>query len=354
MVHVNKLTPTSAFRWLVIAAALLLVLLLPFRIPYTLKTIGKVQPRREWLVVRADDGQISTHLWNHESATAEKVTVTQLLRGDAAEFRILPGVLGSAQVAEGDTIAILHSADLVQAVAELEGALAAARNSLLVLSTGEKIAMIEEARHQVEHAVVLAQEQKRVAERLAELQARQLVSYQEYELALATQRAYEANIAMARSRLAVLQTGAKKEEIALMQARIASLEEELAALQQKSEGYLLRSPIAGTRIQHFASDTLMAVAETASYILTMPVRARERALISGGEEVTISASDGHLSGSGPIVFINPMLELLNGEQIFWVVARLENATGLIPGMFIPCKIRCESLSKLQYLQRFME
>ena len=342
------------FRWLAIAAVLMLVLLLPFRIPYTLKTIGKVQPRREWLVVRAEDGQISTHLWNHESATLERVTVTQMLRGDATEFQILPGVLGSAEVSEGDTIAILHSADLVQAIAALQGDLTTARSSLLALSTGEKLPMIEEARHQVDHAVVMAQEQKRVAERLAELHARQLISYQEYELALATQRALETNINIARSRLASLQSGAKKEEIAAMEAQIATLEKELAALQQKAEGYLLRSPLSGTRIQHFASDTLLAVAETGSYILTLPVRARDRTLLSGGEEVTIRASEGLISGSGPVVFINPMLELLNGEQIFWAVARLEQPTGLVPGLFIPCEIKCKSLSKWQYLQRFME
>ncbi|HOC25235.1 MAG TPA: hypothetical protein PKJ13_07985 [bacterium] len=350
----NKLTPTSMVRWLVIAAALLLVLLLPFRIPYTIKTIAKVQPRREWLVVRAEDGQISTHLWNHQSATLERVTVTQMLRGDATEFQILPGVLGSAEVAEGDTIAILHSADLVQAIAALQGDLTAARGSLLALSTGEKLPMIEEAQHQIEHAVVMAQEQKRVAERLAELHARQLVPFQEYELALATQQAFEANIAVARSRLASIQTGAKKEEIAAMEAQIAALEKELAALQQKAEGYLLRSPLSGTRIQHFASDTLLAVAETGSCILTMPVRARDRSLLIGGEEVTIRASESRISGKGSVVFINPMLELLNGEQVFWVVARLEQPTGLISGLFVPCELKCKSLSKWQYLQRFME
>jgi len=351
---VKKLTPTSTLRWLAVVAALLLVLLLPFRIPCTLKTVGKVQPRREWLVVRAQDGQISTHLWNHETATLERVTVTQMLRGDAAEFQFLPGVFGSAQVTEGDTIALLHSADLMQASAALQGSLVAARSPLLALSTGEKLPLIEEARHQIEQAAVMAQEKKRIAERLAELLAKHLVSYQDYELALTTQQAFEANLAIARSRLASLQSGAKKEEIAAMEAQILRLEKELAALQKKAEGYVVRSPITGTRIQHFASDTLLAIAETGSYVLTLPVRARDRSLLSGGEVVTIRAADGRISGSGPVVFINPMLELLNGEQVFWVVARLEHPTGLVSGLFVPTEIACKSVSKLAFLQRFME
>jgi hypothetical protein len=341
-------------RWLAATAVLLLILLLPFRIPYSIKTLGKIQPRREWFVVRASDGQISTHLVNHEAGLVEKVTVTQMQRGDAAEFRLLPVLLHSDTVTEGDTVAILHSADLEQAITQVKGSLAAARAQLMVLSTGEKWPLVEEAQHRVEQAMLAAEEQGRVAERLSALYDRQLVSFQEYELALATQRVYEANINMAKSQLASMQSGAKKEASDLVLSQITSLEQEIVILQKKASGYVLRSPLSGIRIQYFSPDTFLAVAETSSYTLTMPIRAREHSILQGGESVCIQSANGAIRGIGHLFFINPMLELLNGEQIFWAVARIDESEGLFPGMFLPSEIKCKAISKFTYLHKFME
>jgi len=354
MAPVNKLTPTSTIRWLVAAGVLLLGILLPFRIPYTIKTIGKIQPRREWLVIRGDDGQISTQLWNHGTGLAERMTVTQMLRGDAADFSLLPSVLNSQKVMAGDTIAVLRSADLAQSLASKEGQLAAAQASLQVLRTGEKRPLVEEAQHQLEQAVLQAGEQKRIVARLAALRSKQLVSDQEYEQAFAAQQTREAEIAIARSRLSSLQTGAKAEEIGLMQAQIRSLELEIAALRQKSANYFLCAPFSGQRLHHIASDTLLAVAETDSIILTMPVRARELAMLKGGEVVEVGNGDREVRGRGHLIFINPVLELLNGEQVFWAVARIDESEGLVPGMFLKSEIRGTPLSKYRFLQRFLE
>lgn len=350
----NKLTPASMLYWLVSAGVLILLLLLPFRIPYTIKTIGKIQPHREWLVIRAADGQISTQLWNHESALVESMTVTQMLRGDAADFRLLADPRNSTQIAAGDTVGMLHSADMELSLISMESDLASAKASLLVLETGEKQPLIEEAQHQMEQSILLAQDHQRLLDRLTALHNNHLLSDQEFEQALASQKAHEAEIAIARSRLASLQTGAKHEEIALMKVGIHSLEREIAALRQKSAGWVLRSPLTGMRIHHFASDTLLAVAETDSFMLIMPLSSSELTVIEGNEVVELHSGDGEISGKGHLVFINPKLELLNRTQIFWAVARIEKSHGLVPGMFLESAIRCKALTKYRFLQRFLE
>ena len=350
----RKVTKTSLLRIVLFAAVLLLIVILPFRIPCTIKTIGQVHPVREWSVVLASDGQLSTYLWNNKSGLAEKVTVTQLQRGDAVNFQLHPAVLNAPAVSAGDTIALLDSPDLAQAMAVKKGQLASAVAALQVALSGEKAPLVEEARQQVEQALLEAEEQKKIADRLAHLHARNLVSIQEYELALAKQRVYASNIGMARARLASVETGVKPEEVHWIRAQIANLEEENRVLEKKAAGYVLLAPISGIRMQHYASDTLVTIAEGDSFIITMPVKATERALISLAGTVRIRSSDRMASAYGRVVSINPMLQLLNGEQVFWVVAKIEHSSGLVPGLFARCEISCPPLSKLQFLRRFLQ
>lgn len=346
--------PRVSLPALLLAATAVALISIPFRIPHTIKTIGKVQASREWLIIQADDGQISTQLLNHQTGAVERVTVTQMLRGDATAFEFKSRVFAGTRVTAGDTIAHLHSPELQYNIALLKGELAAEQAALRAAAAGEKPTLIEEAEQQVRQALLQAEEQQRLTDRLAELRSRQLASVQEHEVALAAQRSYEANAAAAKARLASLQSGVKSEELGLIRVRIKALEEQIAALQDKLAGYVLCSPINGLRVQHPASDTLLSVHEEGSYMLYLPVRVQDRAYVPAGGAVSVRSADPLVAAGGRIAAINPALHLLNGEQVLWITARLDSSTGLIPGMFVRCEIQGTPLTKMQYLQNFMQ
>ena len=346
--------PRVSLPLLLLAVAAIAVLIIPFRIPHTIKTIGKVQAGREWQIIQADDGQISTQLLNHQTGGVERVTVTQVLRGDATALEFLPRVFAGTRVAAGDTIARIHSPELQYTIALLKGELAAEQAALRAAAAGEKPTLIEEAEQQVRLALLQAEEQKRLTDRLAELRSRQLVSIQEHEVALAAQHTYEANAAAAKARLASLQSGVKAEELGLIRVRVKALEDQIAALQDKLAAYVLCSPLTGLRVQHPASDTLLSVHEEGPYMVYLPVKVQERAYVPSGGAVSIRSADGLVTAAGRIAAIYPALHLLNGEQVLWITARMDSSSGLIPGMFVRCEIEGAPLTKIQYMQKFMQ
>jgi hypothetical protein len=347
------LNKQSIFRLLPFLA-LLLIVVLPFRIPYSIKTFGKVFPQREWLVIQDPAGRVTTKLFNHKLQMVEQVSITEVQRGDALQLQFAPSLLSHSQIQIGDTVATLQSPDLTQAIRQLEGQLAQARALKLVYATGEKESLVQEARQQIQQAHVQAEEQQRVAQRLQLLHEKELVSSQEYELGLAMQRIYEADIAMAQARLNSLQSGAKVEQLKLVQAQIDAISAELEGMRLKAAAYVLRSPIKGVCLHHFAADTLLSIAEEDSFIIAMPVKLKDRALVRTGQKMEIKAPTGGSVISAEIVYVNPLLERLGAEQTFWVIARTANAPSLLPGLFVTCEIECDPLSKLRFMQRLFD
>jgi multidrug efflux pump subunit AcrA (membrane-fusion protein) len=346
----NKRTITQLLPFL----ALLLIGLLPFRIPYHINTFGKVSPQREWLVIQDPAGRITTRLFNHKLQMAEQVSITEVQRGDALQFQLAPTMLSKSQINAGDTVATLQSPDLIQAIMQLQGQLSQARALRLVYASSEKEPLLQEARQQIQRAHVQVEEQRRVVNRLKQLHEKELVSGQEYELALAMQRIYESDMAMAQARLNSLQSGAKAEQLDLVQAQIDAISQELQAMQLKAAAYVLRSPITGSCLHHVNADTLFSVAEADSFVITMMVKMKDRALVRVGQKVDIKLPAGDPAVFAEIVFVNPMLERLGTEQAFWVIARTPNVANVLPGLLVTCEIQCDPLTKLRFLQRIFD
>ena len=88
---------------------LIVVLLLPFQIPYKITVPGKVLPTKEWLVVKGTDGRLMTSLINHKAGVHENYAVRLFERGDAVQFSFNPNIVAGSSVSTNDTIGVIYS-----------------------------------------------------------------------------------------------------------------------------------------------------------------------------------------------------------------------------------------------------
>ncbi|MBN2356090.1 hypothetical protein JXO59_08250, partial [candidate division KSB1 bacterium] len=234
----------------------------------------------------------------------------------------------------------------------LQGQLDQAEASLRYYATGEKASLLSEAERQIEGARIQAQEQRRVVERLRDLMEKSLVAKQEYELALAAQRVFEVNVAIAETRLASLQTGAKPEQLALLRSQIAAIEREIETLEKKAANFVLTSPIAGVRLPQVGSDTLLTIASQDTFIVAMLVKYDDRLMLKKGLGIEVTGPAGETMAA-TIDQIYQVGGHLDGEQLFYVSAKMPPASWLFPGLYARCRIRCQHLSKGQFLKRLL-
>ncbi|MBN2355408.1 hypothetical protein JXO59_04805, partial [candidate division KSB1 bacterium] len=106
--HSNIITFKRKYLLIFIGGVCLLLLIgVPFRIPCSISTTGKILPGREYLIVRRPDGGITTQLVNHAVSVTELAGVIQPQRGDAQQLKISERVISSEGIAYGDTLALI-------------------------------------------------------------------------------------------------------------------------------------------------------------------------------------------------------------------------------------------------------
>ncbi len=349
----KKIISTRYLAYSLIGLTAILLIVVPFRIPYSISTTGKLLSDREWMIVRLTDGSISSQLINHGLNITEEIKVIQAQRGDAMIFRMNPRALQSEQVNIGDSMAAVISPELEQNIIQLRGQLAQARSSLRVSASGEKPALIAEAQELVRQTQIQVEEQERVVNRLKELLDKNLVSSQEYERAYANLGVLKVSTAIAEARLSALRTGAKSEQMAYMQSQITALEKEMDAISHKAAGYVLRSPIRGVRLQASSMDTLLTVVAQDSFFVAMLAPWHDRTALRKGLTVELKSADGVNVAFARIARIDQTSQYLNNEPLFWITAAVQSASWLESGALVNCTIRCQPMTKRQMIQRFL-
>ncbi|NUO82448.1 hypothetical protein HUU05_20425 [candidate division KSB1 bacterium] len=337
----------------IVLVSLLLLFTLPLRIPYAIKVPGKILPAREWIVAKGTDGRLMTTLVDHALGVTTGYAILQFERGDAVQFSLHTALASGATVAANDTIGLVSSSSMERELLRLRGELSAAQASLELSRSGEKEAIVAEARQQLAHAMTAADEYNKTLQRQKALYEQRLISQEEYDLAQGQSRLYAIAIAIAEAKLQSVQSGAKQEELELVHAQIAALQGEIEVLQRRATtAFTLTAPFAGVTQRAPSGDTLLVLADNSKYVLLMPVRWSERKYLAHEQAVLLRARE---------VFNLPQAELLKVEQTAYnlhgrptllATAILEDETGeLAPGLMLQCAIQCQPVSPWEYIRR---
>ena len=345
------------FQHIIPAAVLLLLvclILLPFKIPYSVKAYGRIMPAKRWVLARDADGQLVTSLFDYKVGRNFGYGVAQFAREGAMNFAIDSIIRPGRVISAGDTVGSINSTDSRERLVQLQGQLETARADLDISIRGEKEATVEEFEQKLTHARERYDNQLRIVERLREMYRQNLISQQEYEIADGEARLMEIEVSIAASQLSAMQTGEKPEQINLLRTRIHALQREIETLQKRIDSFSILSPLDGVISRVYSSDTLLIVSDTTSYIVFIATRYNEYPKISRGQAVEIDVDGVSAPVRCQVISTDDEIRILNGEQTFVTVAETSESNGQLPaGMVVKCSITCKPISAFDYVKGFI-
>jgi hypothetical protein len=339
---------------LVIAAMLVIALILifvPVRIPHTLSAYGRLLPAREWVLVRTDNGQLISMLRSNSSGVVEQYSITQPERGDAMQFVLSPSVITGATVEEGDTIGWVTSPELAQQLAALQGALDVAHAALASARSGDKPAVVEQARGALAQARASYDEQDHLHARQAELHKRKILSDEEFELSRDRLAVLRSAVVVAEAQLAAVTSGLKTEDVRQSASQVTALESEIEALRARMNRFTHVAPLGGMLRNPHAEDTLLAVQDEKTQVFLLPIHIRDCGRLKVGKEIRFDIPRTSLSGVAVLRRIDRTVQYVGGEPVCIVTAEVSGDTrALRPGLVARCVVECPPLTLGEYLR----
>jgi hypothetical protein len=338
-----------------VLAVLATPLALPIEVPYTIEGPGKIVPRREWMLVRGEEGQLVSALRDHLKGSVEQFAVAGFERGDQGTFEQHPRIRAGASVAPGDTIGRFYSEELRRRWVELKGELAGELAAIAVYETGQKEPAVQAARLELAYNRAQRDWRERQVERLRDLWLRQAIADVEFEEAEQALTLQQLQVEIAQARLWAMETGAKSEELDWRKARSAALREELEVLEERLENSVLLAPIGGKVFAPGASDTLVVICDIAAYVVLLPIRWKERVHIALDQPVEMRIEGAEQSFSGAIVQLGETAFSVAGQQFFLVKAFIQDSSGLLaPELVVRGAIVAAAVSPWEFIRRLLQ
>ena len=333
---------------------LIIILLLPFQVHYTIKAPGRIMPARELIVSKGLDGRFMAELVNNKTGMSKIFFTTQIERGDIIQFTLKDNIAAGTAIFSGDTIGYITSNDTHRELVNLNNAIETEKSSLKLYSTGEKQSVIDEAKDRLDFAKKQLEEERKIYLRQKALFERDLISQQEYEISLGTTNLYEINVEIAASQLLTVQSGAKSEQIEYIRSRINSLQNEIQILREKSSLLQLISPISGIVFRTFSADTLLTIGDTSEYIVIMPVKWWEREYIENTQRIEVKISNVSDPLYASLEYLDMSIHMIKGNQIMFATASInQNTNKLAPGLSAECSIVSGDITLREYLTRII-
>jgi len=335
-----------------VVAALIVFLFLPIQFPFSIETPGKIALSQEWILYKGQDGRLISTLIDHQSGITRYYTITQTERADAGRFEFDPVVVPYRHIQAGDTVGRFYSNEVERQYVRLQGELATALASLSYYSSGEKPSVIREARKRLELASKEEVELQKIMERQRRLYKEDLISEEEYEVSQLSFQLTQIKKSIAEAELQTVSTGVKQEQIDYLRTNIEMLQDEMRILRDRIDSFVFISPISGIIKRTFSGDTLITIADTASYVLFMPLKLSDLPLVSKKQTVEINPMIKGDSIFGEIMNINNEVHTINSRQVVFVTASIDaKDQEILPGLITHCKVSCEPLTLFQHLKR---
>jgi len=315
------------------------ILLYDYQNSTELTVFAEISPRSEWIMARGRNDQIISSVMNNQTGVLTDMKILQFDRGETMSLRFSKTFENSKQVSAGDTIAQLTSSDLNEQIISIENELSIAKATLAAGITGEKEAVINELLKSKEANSYKLQTQKKIKERNEVLHSQKLISDNEYELSLQEYKQLEFNGLILDAKIESVTTGDKPEMISLFQTKIKSFERSLEVLKSRKLGMVIVSPISGTVIPSFNSDTLLSVMDVEQIILKVPLKLSEVSFFREGDSVTVVFTDTKIEKLGKISSLAQTVKMFGTEPVRIMTIEIpNNEFSLLPGMVTQIKL----------------
>lgn len=245
-------------------------------------------------------------------------------------------------VKAGDTLVVLSSNRYLATLTATEARrdrIAAERNLLL---SGPKQDAIKELRAEIQEAAATVQNRESELQRKKMMYERKLIPENEYETARTELEVAKAQRLAKNSKLALLISDPKAEELAIKEAELASLEAEITFLKTQMAASTVMSPIGGEAVRIERGGVLVEIADLD------PVRLHLLVHENDIDDVRIDASVSLKVRSlpfrefhGRVARIADLADTLGDGRRFLVITEMPNPDGALkPGMSGFAKVDC--------------
>jgi len=299
----------------------------------TVSIAGKILPAREWLLAKNNQGGVLATFSDYLRGNVDTYTVVSIVRGDAFRFSLKSTLKPGDTVSPGDTVVRIESHELTRELDRLSGELSVARATLASTKSGEKQAIVQQAQREL----VLAREdsalQTALFIRQDSLYHKDLVSREQYDLARSAAQVAAITCAIAEARLQTVTTGAKPEEIRMIESQISGLERQIETLSSQLGALTLVSPLAGTYLSSPGTDTLCTIEDT-SHVALIPVPVEYLSRVVPGQPVTLRVPPHWQACGGRLARVDRQVRIVNGRQVVMAIAVLNAGTPALPSHLV--------------------
>ena len=302
------------------------------------------------------NGRLVSDLKNHARGTTENFSVAQFERQDAIRFNIEQDVLDRDFALAGDTIGTVYSSQNERVLNEIQGQLEAEQATLRLYQAGQKASVIEEARQVLKRAEATVTGQEKIVDRLRKLENKNAVAVEQLEIEQDNLRVFQLDVDIAKSRLEAVRTGERAEQVNLSRSRIASLQRDIETLRRRIEDYTIVSPISGALYHFSTSDTMLVVADTSYYLVSVPVQWTEATYIEAGSDIKMFDSSTNQNLEGQVIRKEKFVRNFAGQAGVIVIGAVQPDSGekqILPGSQVSVKLRAEKVRLREFFRRML-
>ncbi len=291
-----------------------------------------VEAGRTFLLMSPNPGEYSWNLLDALPArnqTPVEHRYVQFDRGELVELELAPDLATGTEVDSGQQLAFIESPALERELNELIAGRDALVAELALLRAGGRLEEVTEAERRLELAEALRAGEQPNLERTRSLHQDSMISDAELELVELQDETRRLEIELARAQLEVVSGPARPEALEALDAQIAIIDAGIAELETKTEELGVRTPIAGI-LEMGGSTNILRVYDLGTVYLRIPIPQGARYRIYVGSRVLFRtpACPGERF-EGEIVDLGENAINLNGRQVFWGSAQVDNPERLL-------------------------
>lgn len=341
------------YSGIIILLLLVAVVFAPVDVPFTIESVAKALPVRQWALLKSSDGGLLVTLYDHRTGLVSNQEGYQFDRGDMVHVRFNDGWKTGSNVRAGEKVAAIVSNRLGEQLVRLKNQLAVEQANLGVIASGQKPQVISQLEEEINLAKADLELRKKNLERTRQLHADGLIAATALDQAENAYNESQARVRVAEKTLLVAGSGEKQETVSLASSRIASLQKEIAFLENKQNKYALAAPFDGqVRFETTPEGERMLVEDTSTVILQIPVRLRDSRFVRVGRDIELQLLDNQTMIAATVLEVGARVEVLNREQVVIVKAAAGGyGSSLPPGMPVRCRIECGKVRVAEFLKR---
>jgi hypothetical protein len=338
---------------IIILPLLFALVLVPVDVPFTLDSVARVSPERQWVLLKSPTGSLSATLYDHRTGMVGNQEGYQFDRGDLVQVQVKNGWKTGHRIRAGETVAVIFSNQLGEDLVRLKNQLAVEQANLGVVASGQKPEVIRRLEEEINLARADLELRRKTLERMKQLRADGLLSALELEQAENGYAESQARVRVAESALQVSATGEKPETVSLVSSRIASLQKEIRFLESKQRQYVLTAPFDGqVRLETTPEGERLLVEDTSAQVLHIPVRLRDSAYVRPGQKIALQLAESQTAIAAAVLEVGNRVEILNREQVVIVKAATDAGAAALPfGAAVRCRIECDKVRVSEFLKR---